>query len=1030
MNATATYWRRLTITLASMALLFVVGWSRLGIEADVVGLLPQNDPVVADALTVFSNHPIQDQLVIDIAINVEDTALLVDCGQRAEVYLRQSRLFRKVGLQAFQSLLPDLTYHVWQHLPLLFSEEMLQHEVAPLIERQAVRKKMAAVQTSLYDLSGIGQAAFIARDPLGMREIVMSRLADLAPVRSARIYEGQVISGDGRHVMVVAETAASSTDTGVGRQIAALLDTLAATLEKAHAESNATITLTPLGAYRFALDNEQIAKKDVRNAVLLATMGILLLLVISFPRPYLGVLSLLPALAGTTAAFCAYSLFYKTISLMVLGFGGAIISISVDHGIAYLLFLDRPRRTFGKDASREVRAVGLVAALTTIGAFSALTFSGFPILEQLGRFTAMGVGFSFLFVHTVFPRIFPEMPAARTRRMPLKGVVDALSNTGRKGLVAALALALIMLFFAKPDFNISLEDMNTVSVETKKAEKMISRVWGAGMDRVYLMTEGKTLGELQTKDDRLAAMVTRELYSEVLSSGFAASMVFPGEVRQRENFDAWKRFWHVQRVSFLKQAFRDGANDLGFASDAFEPFFEMLTLKTFEEASSGAPATVPEKYFDLVGIRHTPGGQSWTQISSVTTGAEYRAETFLKRYAGIAKIYDPVLFSQRLGGLLFTTFTKMLIIIGLSVVGLLLFYFVDVKLTLISLLPVVFALICTLGTLKLTGQALDIPALMLAIVVIGMGIDYALFFVRSYQRYGEAAHPYFGLIRMMVFLAGASTLIGFGVLSTAHHTLLKSAGTTLFFGIGYALVGTFFILPPLLEHRMRHGAKAGDNKGGVRKRVLARYRLLEAYPRLFARFKMRLDPMFYELPGILDACKGPRIILDIGCGYGVQACWLLERFPQAEVVGIDPDADRIRVAAAAAGKRAFMHVAGAPEIPELEEPADLVIMLDIVHYLDDGALQLTLQRLFARLRPGGRLIFRGTVPPEGRAPLRYRIEELRLRINRTPSFYRTVDALEGLMRNAGFTVEDAGVSGGEGELRWLVAVKGGRHAGA
>ena len=57
---------------------------------------------------------------------------------------------------------------------------------------------------------------------------------------------------------------------------------------------------------------------------------------------------------------------------------------------------------------------------------------------------------------------------------------------------------------------------------------------------------------------------------------------------------------------------------------------------------------------------------------------------------------------------------------------------------------------------------------MIAIVVIGMGIDYALFFVRAHQRYGDAGHPYARLVRLAVLMAGTSTLIGFGSLSLAN----------------------------------------------------------------------------------------------------------------------------------------------------------------------------------------------------------------------------------------------------------------------
>ena len=119
------------------------------------------------------------------------------------------------------------------------------------------------------------------------------------------------------------------------------------------------------------------------------------------------------------------------------------------------------------------------------------------------------------------------------------------------------------------------------------------------------------------------------------------------------------------------------------------------------------------------------------------------------------------------------------------------------------MLPIGFAFISTLGTLTLMGRPLDIPGLMLSVIIIGMGIDYSLFFIGAYQRYGDPLHPSYGLIRLAVFMASASTLIGFGILCTAEHTLLRSAGLTSLLGIGYAAVGAFVILPPVLNHLFR-----------------------------------------------------------------------------------------------------------------------------------------------------------------------------------------------------------------------------------
>ena len=134
MKSNSFRWRRVIITLVVVSALFVVGLSRLDIEADIVSFLPQGDSVISDALYIFKNHPIQDQLIIDVSLQEENLDLLVECGRRVEQSLRHSKLFKKVGLQDFQSLIPDLAFHILNHLPLLFSTEDLQHQIEPLLD--------------------------------------------------------------------------------------------------------------------------------------------------------------------------------------------------------------------------------------------------------------------------------------------------------------------------------------------------------------------------------------------------------------------------------------------------------------------------------------------------------------------------------------------------------------------------------------------------------------------------------------------------------------------------------------------------------------------------------------------------------------------------------------------------------------------------------------------------------------------------------------------------------------------------------
>ena len=91
-------------------------------------------------------------------------------------------------------------------------------------------------------------------------------------------------------------------------------------------------------------------------------------------------------------------------------------------------------------------------------------------------------------------------------------------------------------------------------------------------------------------------------------------------------------------------------------------------------------------------------------------------------------MFEPQLFSTTLGAILCATFTKMFFIIAGAVLILLFIFFLDIQLTIITMLPVFFAFIGTLGVMKLLGHDLDIPSLMLSIIVFGIGIDFSLFF--------------------------------------------------------------------------------------------------------------------------------------------------------------------------------------------------------------------------------------------------------------------------------------------------------------
>jgi len=1012
----------LLIASVAIGLFGYLGLTRLHIDTDIVKTLPAHERVITDALEIFRNHPIHDQVAVDVMIDRKAPDTLVACGERLEEIMRASGLFAEVGGDDAGVLVPELSRRVAGTLPLLFSREELAETIAPRLQENAIRQRLQGVMEGMSGLDGIGQAAFLALDPLGFKDPVLAKLIHLAPSQQATFYKGHLLSQDGRHLLVTARPATAGTDGEAARKLADFFAAAGRELSAAFAPAGVRVTLTPAGAFRAALDNEAIIRHDVQLALGLTTAGIALLLLLAFPRPLIGLLSLLPAVGGTAMALFLYSLFHDSISIMVLGFAGALISIMDDHSITYLLFLDRPHATRGTDAAREVQSIGgTMALLTTIGAFLAISLSDFPVFRELGQFTALGFICTYLCIHFIFPHILPVLPAGSNRVLPLHRLADRLFNTGRIGAVAALALVLVLLFFAKPEFRISLSEMNTVSEQTQADDRMFTEVWGNAGAKVHLMTTAASVAELQTKNDRLLARMEQDLRADRVQSVFLPSMLFPGPERSRDNMAAWRDFWTTERVRQVKNILIREGTALGLKVDAFAPFFAQLDPPGLHE-----PPVFESRYEKLLGITAGVDGQL-IQFIPLTPGKAYNAAAFLETYGRDGKVFDANYFSARLGETLFSTFATLLTVIAVMVSVLVFVQFLDWRLTLITLTPLVFAFICTLGTLKLIGRPLDIPALMLSVVILGMGDDFAIFTVRGCQWYGTVDHPGHVLVRSAVLMAAASTFIGFGVLCFAEHSTLKSIGITSLLGIGYALLGTFLLLPPLL--RAFFGGKncpvVAD--ASLEERIRHRYRLLEAYPRMFARFKLKLDPLFRELPHWLEERKEIGTIVDIGCGYGVPACWFLERYPTVRVVGVDPDPGRVRVAARAAGDRGTMLVGAAPDLPDFPGPADVVLLLDMSHYLDDRQLIATCTRCWTMLAPGGLLLLRFVTRPQGSLSAAWYLEDWRVRLNGRRCRYRTPEALRHILAEAGFTELKQQASLNR-ELVWLSGRKPGAPA--
>ncbi len=114
-----------------------------------------------------------------------------------------------------------------------------------------------------------------------------------------------------------------------------------------------------------------------------------------------------------------------------------------------------------------------------------------------------------------------------------------------------------------------------------------------------------------------------------------------------------------------------------------------------------------------------------------------------------------------------------------------------------AILPVVYGLLASMSVLSLLGIGLNAPAVIAALVVIGLDIDYGIFAI--YIATGKLGSE----AKRAVFLSAATTVAGSAGLVFASHPILKTVGITLATGVTMGYITAIVLVPTLLFLRKR-----------------------------------------------------------------------------------------------------------------------------------------------------------------------------------------------------------------------------------
>lgn len=770
------------------ALLFAVGVAYVGtrvqVTTDMAAFLPRADDLRAQLLLHELRSGIGGRLLM-IGIEGETPARRADSNRALTARLRASGHFSFVNNG--DGLARDERERLFRHRYLLsptvtparFSADALAH---------ALRSQLDLLASS----AGLVTKQWLARDPTGEFQQVLQawRTGADGPVHA----DGVFANADGSRSLMLALVAAPAF--AVDAHAAALAEVRAAF---AAIDANHTARLVIGGAPAFAVSAQEGIRRDVVRLSALATGAMVVFLFLALRSVRAVMLSALPLSFGILAGVCAVALGFGSVHGITIAFGSTLIGVAVDYPLHFLGHLTRASASAAQSPYAQLARIWptlRLGAFTTVIAFAALMFSRHTGLAQLGVFAVAGIAAAAATTRWLLPALIPR----DFRLTPAHGFVHAgfarfahtAPRAAKPALLAALAAAIAIGINAQRLWAQDLAALSPAAPAVKAADAALRADFAVDDGPLLLAVGASAEAVLHASEQSLpalAAMVARG----ALTGFDAPARWLPSVATQRARQAA------LPTDDALHARLAQALRTLPFRPAAFAPFVAdiahartqaPLTPSDFAAARGLVDARIAASVFPLndrwIAATRVRGARDAAAVHAAVERAAPSATwlTLAPKRDATAAMHDYRDRALRLWALG-----------ALGIFATLVWGLRSFKRALAVFVSPLAATATTVAILLLGGVALTLFHVIGLLLVMGLGIDYALYFDRLGQHADEWETTYPALWK-----AWLTTLLGFSMLLWSQAPVLTALGLSVTLGISLS----FFFAAAWARGARRH----------------------------------------------------------------------------------------------------------------------------------------------------------------------------------------------------------------------------------
>ncbi|MEQ1793226.1 MAG: MMPL family transporter [Nitrospira sp.] len=726
--------------------------ARVSVHSELADLLPEGTTATQRLLLTQVRTGMAGRILL-LAIEGGEPEVLAQASREFGPRLRATGHFDVVGNGAHVLAKQD-------HELLFRSRYLLSRHIGPdAFSADALR---LALEQRLDDLRSPLASLIketIPGDPTGE---LLGILKSWSSHEGAEKYRGVWMSGDRSQALLVAQTTAAGFDADAQA-------TIQQDIRKAFEAwpgRPASLRLLMSGPGVFAVEIKHTIEAEVWWLSTAASTLVLLFLFASYRSVTLVLLSLIPLSTGIVAGMLAVNGWFGFIHGITLGFGIALLGIVDDYPIH--LFSHLNVRGSAPTVIRAIWPTMRLGVLTTVIGFSSLLLAGFPALAQLGLFAVVGLVTAALVTRYMLPVCVPQ--AFVPREVP-RGIVPALARLTRVKLLVPSAVVLatfVLLWSDTPLWQTDLASLSPVSEARKRLDLRLRQELGAPDVRDLLVIEGQTAEDVLQRGEAVMSQLEQLRISGMVAGYDLVSSYLPSRRSQQANQQA------LPERSVLEHNLQIASAGLPFAPGLFAPFLAAveaartqprLERDTFQGTALGIKLTALlfEQQGQWIAVAPLRGVTDRPRLGEAVAGWQ----TPGVGYVDLKDESNRLMTAYR-DRTVAIVLWGMLVIAAVLAVGL-----KSIKVLWPVLLPMLSALVVVAALMNAAGESLSLFHVATFLLVIGLGLDYALFFNRPDGAGDERARTLYGLL-----VCSTTTILVFGVLACSAIPVLHAIGMT------------------------------------------------------------------------------------------------------------------------------------------------------------------------------------------------------------------------------------------------------------